>query len=147
MHWYATSTHPFNGVYNPEMVVEKHVNRKRRRKGQNTTRRRTDLLKLDDVDILVYDFNLTKRGTLRSKTTDVIKRLLSQEINARWESVEPSRRSKRHLTSEMLGMHVDSDGAFIDNREEYGSSTSSSKHSSEDNVDSDGISETMSQSE
>jgi hypothetical protein len=63
------------------------------------------------------------------------------------ESVEPSHRSKRHLTSEMLGMHVDSDGAFIDNREEYGSSTSSSNHSSEDNVDSDGISETMSQSE
>jgi hypothetical protein len=47
----------------------------------------------------------------------------------------------------MLGMHVDSDGAFIDNREEYGSSTSSSKHSSEYNVDYDGISETMSQSE
>ena len=47
----------------------------------------------------------------------------------------------------MFGMHVDSDGAFIKNREEYGSSTYSSKHSSEENVDSDGISETMSQSE
>ena len=23
VHWYATSTHPFNGVYKPEMVVEK----------------------------------------------------------------------------------------------------------------------------
>ena len=68
VHWYATSTHPFNGVYKPEMVVEKHINRKRKRKGQNTTRRRTDLLKLDDVDILVYDFNLIKKGTLRSKT-------------------------------------------------------------------------------
>jgi hypothetical protein len=129
------------------MVVEKHVNRKRKIKGQNTTRRRTDLLKLDDVGILVYDFNLTKRGTLRSKTTNIIKRLLPQEINARWESIEPSRRSKMHLTYEMLGMHVDSDGAFIDNREDYGSSTSSSNHSYEDNVDSDGISETTSQSE
>ena len=69
VHWYATSTHPFNGVYKPEMVVEKHVNRKRKRKGQNTTHRRTNLLKLDDVEILVYDFNLTKRGTLHSKTT------------------------------------------------------------------------------
>jgi hypothetical protein len=147
VHWYATSTHPFNGVYNREMVVEKHVNRKRKRKGQNTTRRHTELLKLDDVDILVYNFNLKKRGTLRSKTTDIIKKLLPQEINARWESVEPSRRSKRHLTSKMLGMHVDSDGAFIDNREEYGSSTSPSNHSFEDNVDSYGISETMSQSE
>ena len=52
-----------------------------------------------------------------------------------------------HLTSEMLGVHVDSDGAFIDNREEYGSYTSSSNHSSEENVDSDGISKTMSHSE
>jgi hypothetical protein len=146
VHWYAISTHPFNAVYKLEMVVEKHVNRKRKRKGQNTTRRRTDLLKLYDVDILVYDFNLTKRGTLRSKTTYIIKRLLPQEINARWESVEPSCRSKRNLTSEMLSMHVDSDGAFIDNREEYGSYTPSSKHSFEDNVDYDGISETMSQS-
>jgi hypothetical protein len=147
MHWYATSTHSFNGVYKPEMVVEKHVNRKRKEKGQNATQRRTDLLKLDDVDILVYDFNLTNRGTLRSKTTDIIKRLLPQEINVRWESIEPSRRSKKHLTSEMLGMHVDSDGAFIDNREKYGSFTSLSYHSFEDNVDFNGISETMSQSE
>jgi hypothetical protein len=47
----------------------------------------------------------------------------------------------------MLGMHVELDGMFIDNREEYGSYTSSSNHSSKDNVDSDGISKTMSQSE
>ena len=147
MHLYATSTHPFNGVYKPEMVVEKHVSRKRKIKGQNTTHRRTDLLKLDDVDILVYEFNLTKRGTLHSKTTKINKRLLPQEINVRWESVEPSRRSKMNLTSEMLGMHVDSDGAFIDNTKEYRSSTSSSNHSFEDNVDFDGISKTMSQSE
>ena len=70
---------------------------------------------------------------------------MPQEINAWWESIEPICRSKRHLTSEILGMHVDSDGAFIDKREEYGSSTSSN-HSSEDNVDFDGISESMSQS-
>jgi hypothetical protein len=47
----------------------------------------------------------------------------------------------------MLVMHVDSDGAFIKNREDYGSSTSSSTHSYEDNVESNGISESMSQSE
>jgi hypothetical protein len=62
VHWYATRTQPFSDVYKPEMVVEKHINRRRKRKGQNTTRHRIDLLKLDDVDILVYDFNLTKRG-------------------------------------------------------------------------------------
>ena len=98
------------------MVVEKHVNRKRKRKGQNTTRRHTNLLKLDDVDILVYDFNLTKRGTLRSRTIEIIKRLLSQEINERLESFESNCRPKRHLTFGMMGMHVDLDDAFIDNR-------------------------------
>ena len=61
VHWYATSILPFNGVYKIDMVVQKHVNRKRKRKGQNTICPRTDLLKLEDVDILVYDFNLTKR--------------------------------------------------------------------------------------
>jgi len=83
LHWYATSTHPFNGVYKPKMVVEKHVNKKRKIKSQNTTHHRTDLLKFEDVDILVYDFNLTNRGTLRFKTTKIIKRLFPQEINAR----------------------------------------------------------------
>ena len=47
------------------------------------------------------------------------------------------------MTSEMMGIDVDSDGAPIDNREEYGSSTSSSSPSSTENVDSDGVSESM----
>ena len=25
VHWYATNTHPFNGVYKPEMVVDKKM--------------------------------------------------------------------------------------------------------------------------
>jgi hypothetical protein len=83
VHWYATGTHPFNGVYKPEMVVEKHVNRKRKRKGQNATLRRIDLLKLEDVGILVYDLNFTKRITLLSRTTNIIKRFLPQEITTR----------------------------------------------------------------
>jgi hypothetical protein len=116
---------------------------KRKRKGQNINHHCIEILKLEDVDILVYDFHLTKRGTLCSRTIKIIKRLLAQEIVARWEFSEPSHRSRRLLTSEMLGIHVDSDGALIDNREEYGSSTSSSNHSSEDNVDFDGVSESM----
>ena len=44
-------------------------------------------------------------------------------------------------------MDVDLDGACIDNREKYGSSTSSSNHSFEENVNFDGISEYISQSE
>ena len=53
VHWYAASTHPFNGVYKPEMVVEKHVNRKRKRDCKNTTLRHIDLLKLDGVDMFM----------------------------------------------------------------------------------------------
>jgi hypothetical protein len=30
VHWYATSTRPFNGMYKPEMVVERHFNIKRK---------------------------------------------------------------------------------------------------------------------
>ena len=143
VHWYATDTHPFDGVYKAEMVVEKKVCRKRNRKGQKINRRRIDILKLEEVDILVYDFKLTKKDTLRSKTIEIIKRLLPQPEVARWESVKPSRRSRRNMTSEMMGIDVDSDGAPIDNREEYGSSTSSSSPSSAENVDSDGVSESM----
>ena len=51
------------------------------------------------------------------------------------------------MTYEMLGIHVDLDGPLVDNREEYGSSTSSSNHSSKDNVDYDGVSESMSEFE
>ena len=47
------------------------------------------------------------------------------------------------MPSEMMGIDVDSDGAPIDNGEEYGSSKSSSSPSSAKNVDSDGVSESM----
>lgn len=145
VHWYATDTHPFDGVYKPKMVSKKQIDRKRKRKAQNMNHRRIDLLKLEDVDIIVHDFHLTKKGTLRSKTIDIIKRLLAPETIARWEPSKPSHRSKRIMAAKMLGRHVDSDGAFIDNREEYGSSTSSYNNSSEDNVDyDDGVSESPS---
>ena len=47
------------------------------------------------------------------------------------------------MTTEMMGIDVDSDGAPIDKREEYGSSTSSSIPSSAKNVDSNGVSDSM----
>ena len=143
VHWYATNTHPFNGVYKPEMVVDKKNGGKRKRKGTNINRRRTDILQLKDVDILVYDFNLTKRGTLRFKTTEILKRLLPEGTVLTWDSAETSRRSRRLLKPGILGMHVDSDGALVDDREEYGTSSSASSHSSED-VNSDGVQENMS---
>jgi len=60
----------------------------------------------------------------------------------RWEYVEPSHRSRRVLKPEIVGMCIDSDGALVDEIEEYGSSSSTSSHSSED-VDSDGVPEPM----
>ena len=68
------------------------------------------------------------KGSLCSKTTYIIKRLLAQEIVASWESVKPRRRSRRNMSYEILGIQEDSDGALIDSREEYRSSTSSSDH-------------------
>ena len=60
------------------MVVDKQIHRKRKRKGRNINCHRTDLLKFEDVGILVYDFNITKRGTLRLKTIDILKKLLRE---------------------------------------------------------------------
>ena len=112
------------------MVVEKRVCKKRKRKAQNVNHCRIDILNLEDVDVLVYEFQLTKKGTLHSKTTDIIKILLPQGIVASWEFAKPRRRLRRNMSYEMLGIHEASNSALIDNREEYMSSTSSSNHSS-----------------
>ena len=56
----------------------------------------------------------------------------------RCEFDESSHRSKVILKPKMVGMHVDSDGALVDEREEYGTYSSTSSHSSED-VNSDGV--------
>jgi len=98
---------------------------------------------LEDVDIFVYDFNLRKRRTLRFKMIVILKRLLLEGTMLRWESVETNHRSRRILKPEMVGMHVDSDGALVDEREEYGTSSSAFSDSSED-VNSDGMQENMS---
>ena len=34
VHWYATNTHPFNGVYKPEMVVDKKMVEKEKERVQ-----------------------------------------------------------------------------------------------------------------
>ena len=121
----------------------KQITGRRKIKGTNINHHCTDLLKLEDVDILVYDFNLTKRGTLRFNMIEILKRLLPEGILLTWESAETSRRYRRLLKPGMLSMHVDSDGALVDEREEYGTSSSASSHSSED-VNCDGVQENMS---
>jgi len=125
------------------MVVDKKNGGKRKRKDTNIDRHCTDLLKLEDVDILVYELNLTKRGTLRFKTIEILKRLLLEGTMLRWESTETCHRSRIILKPEMVGMHVDSDGALVDEREEYETSLSASSHSFED-VNFDGMQENMS---
>lgn len=142
VHFYATNTHAFNGAYKWEMVVDKQICRKWKIKGTNINHQHTNLLKLEDVDILVYDSNLTKTGTLHFKTIDILKRLLPEGITLRWESTEPSCRSRRLLKPEMVGIHVDSDGALFDEREEYGPSSSTSNDSSKD-IDYDGVLDPM----
>ena len=64
--------------------------------------------------------------------------LLPKGTVLRWEFAKTSHRSRRILKPEMMGMHVDSDGALVDEREEYGTSLSASSHSSED-VNSHGV--------
>lgn len=61
-----------------------------------------------------------------------MKKLLPERKMLRWESVEPSHRSRRLLKLGMVSMHVDLDGSLVDKTEEYGSSSSASSHSSED---------------
>lgn len=104
VHYYVMETHSFNGVYKPKMVVDKQINKKRNKKDSNINRHCTNLLKLEDVYILVYDLNLTKKGTLHFRTMEIIKRLLPQEIMLIWEFIEPNHRSRRLLTSEMVGI-------------------------------------------
>jgi len=87
---------------------------------------------LEDVDILVYAFNLTKRGTLQLKMIEILKKLLPEGTVLRWEPAKTSRRSRRILKPEMVGMHVDSDRKLVDKRQEYGTSSSASSHSCED---------------
>jgi hypothetical protein len=47
-------------IHNQEMVVKKHINKKRKINGENINRRRIDLFKSKDVDILISDFYLKK---------------------------------------------------------------------------------------
>ena len=61
----------------------------------------------------------------------------------RSESAETSCRSRRILKLEIVGMHVDVDGVLVDEREEYGTFSLASNHSSED-VNSDAVLENMS---
>ena len=74
VHWYNTkSKNAFTGKYTLEMMEcpTSRGNRKRKRNIRNTS-----TLDMQDVDIIVYDFTLTKVGRLRKSTIDIIKEKL-----------------------------------------------------------------------
>ena len=74
MHWYnTTSKNAFTSKYTLEMMEcpTSRGNRKRKRNIRNTS-----TLDMQELDIIVYDFTLTKVGRLR-KSIDIIKEELS----------------------------------------------------------------------
>ena len=74
VHWYNTrSENAFTGKYKLEMIECPMIRggRKRKRNIRNTS-----TLDISDVDIIMYDFTLTKVGRLRKSAVDIIKEKL-----------------------------------------------------------------------
>ncbi|KAH7442452.1 hypothetical protein KP509_03G089500 [Ceratopteris richardii] len=115
VHWYYTkSSNAFTGKYNLEMVCDTKRTGSKRKKNI----RSTSTLKMDDVDILVYDFSLTKTGHLRKATINMIKQKLPDVCGT-----GNHRKTRRvvHDPAE-FGMYVDEDRALVDIEEEEESS-------------------------
>ena len=75
VHWYnTTSKNAFTGKYILEMT-ECPTSRGNKRRKRNI--RNTSTLDMQEVDIIVYDFTLTKVRRLRKSTQDIIKEELS----------------------------------------------------------------------
>ena len=71
VHWYnTTSKNAFTSKYTLEMM-ECPTSRGNRKRKRNIRNRLT--LDMQEVDIIVYDFTLTKVGRLRNSTIDMIK--------------------------------------------------------------------------
>ena len=80
VHWFHTSSaDAFTGKYSLEMVKDVGgTKRKQTRKNLPST----STLTLDDVDILVYDFSLTKTGHLRQTTIKIIKEKIPDMVSS-----------------------------------------------------------------
>ena len=107
VHWYHTSSKDaFTGKYSLEMVKDvEGSSRKRRRKNLPST----STLALDNVDILVYDFALTKTGHLRKTTINIIKEKIPDVPN---DATQICTRSMSHNHGD-VGMQLDEDKALI----------------------------------
>ena len=83
---------------------------KRRKK----TTRRISTLHLEDVDVILYDFTLTKSGHLRKSTIVMLQAKLQT-------TSERQTRSKTQNPND-VGLHLDEDNALINSSEEDESS-------------------------
>ena len=79
VHWFHTSSSDaFTRKYSLDMVKDVGgTSRKWRRKNLQST----STLTLDHVDILVYDFSLTKTGHLRQTTIKIIKEKIPDMVS------------------------------------------------------------------
>ena len=112
VHWYNTkSRNAFTGKYTLEMMECPTTRRNRKRK-RNI--RNTSTLDMQEVDIIVYDFTLTKAGRLRKSTIDIIKEKLPSLQGC------SSRRRTRSSTHDLESAHLllDEDNALIGTSDE-----------------------------
>ena len=123
VHWYQTSSpDAFTGKYSLEMVKDVRCSsRKRRRKNIPST----TTLALDRVDILVYDFSLTKSGHLRQATIKIIKEKIPNMVS---NNIQRLTRSNSHNHKD-VGLELDEDNALIATDDEDETSECSSSPS------------------
>ena len=121
VHWYhTTNLNAFAGKYTLEMMTTNvGLGGKRRKK----TVRRISTLHLEEVDVILYDFSLTKSGHLRKSTIAMIKEKLGATTTMR------QTRSKSHIPED-VGLHVDEDNALINSSDEDESSLMGSSDTS-----------------
>ena len=105
------------------------TSKKRRRKNVPSI----STLTLDSVDILVYDFSLTKIGHLRQTTIKVLKEKLP---NVTQDTTQIQTRSMSH-NHVSVGLQLDEDNALVASEEE--DETSQCATSSSDGSENDGI--------
>ena len=131
VHWYDTSSpDAFIVKYSLEMVTDVGgTSRKRRRKNLLST----FTLTLHNVDILVYDFSLAKRGHSRQITIKIIKEKI---IDVPLDATQRRTRSMSHNHSD-IGLQLNEDNVLVANDNEDETSRSSS--SSSDGYEGEGI--------
>ena len=112
VHWYHTmSPNAFTGKYTLEMMTTAAGSGAKKRK---KTIRRISTLLLEEVDVILYDFTLTKSGHLRKSTITMIKEKLKL-------TSDRQTRSKTHNPAN-VGLHLDEDDALVNSSAEDESS-------------------------